>query len=188
MALSKIASTLRTRSTSARSMAIVAAGSLGALLLLTTEAQAETTLAVDVSRTDGEALNDSGAGIELTLGSRTERGWFARSSELIVGYQDFGPREDADVTKILIGARFGYDGVLRPSLFSRAGIGYLSIDAPVGRSEKGVQFAGQTGLALDVQITQHLEVGLQASYNWAKVSDSFDWWQTGIRATVVLDP
>jgi hypothetical protein len=184
-------------------VAFAAAGSL-ALLGSASEARAETTIGVDFNQTDSALREEVGSGVEATIGWRYAKGWRAQALELTGGYQDFGPDRGSEVAKLLLGFRIGYDGLVRPSFFSRAGVGYMTVDTPVASPiaggnvsaltsapiitpEGSVHFAGQTGVAFDVQVLPKLDIGVQASYNWVKLTDSFEWWQGGVHATFVFN-
>jgi hypothetical protein len=176
-------------------IAVGAACALGALLALPSEARAEPrarelVLGVALERNDGDNVGNTraGSGFDVLVGARASGKLWMPQVELSLGFHDFGGPLDAEVSRAMIGARFGLDWFIRPSLFNHIGVERLRMDGQLGNGRTtGTYFAGETGLALDVRVLPQVDVGLQGSYNWGPFTDSFDWWQGGAHVTFVTN-
>jgi hypothetical protein len=194
-------------------LSFAAACSFAALLTAAGEAHAEDdkALSVDVSLTDRSDVGSAnpGTGFDLTAAWRAHGDLITYASELTVGVHDFGGALHPEVYRLMFGSRFGIDWFLRPSVFTRFGVAELVIDDPLrvswattapeggqvgpvlddvlGRPRmRTTDLTWQLGLALDVDLMAGVEVGIQGSYNWVRVTDSFDWWQAGAHLTFVI--
>jgi len=169
---------------------------LGATLMSAGDARAETTpvIAIDITHdaldttdTPGTfAGNPAGTGFDFGLGLRSGDLWLY-TAELSGGFHDFGGALDPKASRFMLGSRFGIDWTLRPSIFAHLGIGHVSIDSSqTGAPDIGTDWAGDLGLALDVDVVPGVEVGIAGSLNWIGFSDSFEWFQAGAHVTFVL--
>jgi hypothetical protein len=187
-----------THSTRFAPLARAVLGAMGVLLSSAVDAHAESTplLALDINRgsvdmtgsADAFASTPAGAGFDVGLGLRsTGRVWF-HTAELSGGFHDFGGALDPKVSRLLLGSRLGIDWILRPSIFAHFGAGYVSIDdaAQAAAPDIGIDWAGDIGLSLDVQVAPGVEIGAAGSANWVGFSESFDWLQAGAHVTFVL--
>jgi hypothetical protein len=172
-------------------LAAAVACSLGALLAFPGEAHAESEvlLGIDLNHNDVQNLGNAGRGtsFDLLLGLRSTGTFLTNGLELTYGFHDFGGVLDPEVSRLLVGGSFGLDWIVRPSIFGRIGVGYLSVDGPLdGGRTAGTHLAGETGLALDFRVLPQVDVGVQASYDWVQFTDSFEWWQAGAHLTFVF--
>ena len=177
------------------------------------EAHAEDDRAVgiDVSFSERSDIGSTnpGSGFDLTAAWRSNDDLLMYASELVVGAHDFGGALHPEVYRLMFGTRLGINWFVRPSVFTRVGVAQLIIDDPLraswtnGTPEAGqlapalddvlgapriktTDLAGQLGLALDVKLMAGVEAGIQGSYNWVRLTDSFGWWQAGAHLTFVI--
>jgi len=190
---------------------VAAAGALALLMAPSAHAEGDRAIGIDVSRSSSRDVGGAnpGTGFDLTAAWRSNDGRLTYASELVVGVHDFGGALHPEVYRLMFGGRFGIDWILRPSVFTHVGVAQLIVDDPLRVSWtnsapvageldpvlddllgaprlKRTDLAGQLGLALDINVTAGVEVGIQGSYNWVRFTDSFDWWQAGARLTFVI--
>jgi hypothetical protein len=166
-------------------------------LFITSEARAQSVGVVELDLTHNaiDATSDShgydgtqpGKGFDFGLGLRTPGTTWISTAELTGGFHDFGGPLDPKASRLMLGSRLGLNWLIRPSVFVHGGVGHVSVDAPPGSSlSRGLDWAGDMGLSLDVSVMPNVELGLEASYNWIGSSDGFQWTQLGAHVTFVM--
>jgi hypothetical protein len=156
-------------------------------------AAAETAVGVDLALNDSIAGDDagSGAGVDIIVGPRLDLAILTLTTELSLGFHDFGGAYDPAVYRGMAGGRLGIGVVIRPSVFAHIGAGHLRFDDPFGDGRDGrTNVATDVGAALDFTILPLVDLGIQGSYNFiggTDVYEPFEWLQAGVHVTFVLD-
>ena len=175
----------------AATLASVAALTAG-VCLWSTPAAAESTLGVDLSFNDANDLSDTrGAGVDVYFGPRMDLKLFDLTTEISLGFHDFGGELDPAVYRAMAGGRLAIPFVIRPSVFAHLGVGHLRFNDPFGADERDsrTNLAADVGAALDLTITPAVDLGVQVSYNVVAGDDdytAFDWMQAGAHIVFVF--
>jgi hypothetical protein len=175
----------------AMTLASVAALALG-VSLWSKPAAAESTLGVDLSFNDANDLTDTrGAGVDVFFGPRMDLTLLDLTTEISLGFHDFGGEMDPAVYRAMAGGRLALDLLIRPSVFAHLGVGHLRYDdllASDGRTGR-TNVGADLGAALDLSILPNLDLGLQLSYNVVAGNNedpAFDWMQAGAHVVFVF--
>jgi hypothetical protein len=154
-------------------------------------AAAESTLGVDVSFNDANDLSDTqGAGVDVFFGPRMNLPLFDLTTEISLGFHDFGGELDPAVYRAMAGGRLALDLLIRPSVFAHLGVGHLRLNDSFGDERDGrTNLGADLGAALDLSILPAVDLGVQVSYNVVAGNDddpSFDWMQAGAHLVFVF--
>lgn len=155
-------------------------------------AAAESTLGVDLSFNDANDLADTnGPGVDVYFGPRMNLTLLVLTTEISLGFHDFGGEMDPTVYRAMAGGRLGVGAVIRPSVFAHIGVGHLRYDDPFaddGRSGR-TNVGADLGAALDFTVIPAVDLGLQLSYNVVAGNNddpAFDWMQAGAHLVFVF--
>lgn len=161
---------------------------LGSSLCWSASARADTALAVELSYDDALDSPADGIGLDVLFGPRFDLAVLTLGTEIGGGIHDFSGLGDVAVYRAVVGGRLGLGAVVRPSVYTHFGVGYMRYDALGGR-ESRTGLAGDVGLAVDFTVLPLLNLGVHYSYNVVVASDSepaFDWTQLGAHAVFVF--
>jgi len=175
----------------AATLASLAALATG-ICLWSKPAAAESTLGVDLSYNDANDLSDThGAGVDVYFGPRMNLEILVLTTEISLGFHDFGGEMDPTVYRAMAGGRIGVGAFIRPSVFAHIGVGHLRYDDPLvsdgrtGRTNVGADL----GAALDFTVLPAVDLGIQLSYNVVAGNNddpAFDWMQAGAHLVFVF--
>jgi len=175
----------------AASLASLAALTAG-VCLWSRPAAAESTLGVDLNFNDANDLSDTqGAGVDVYFGPRMDLKLLDLTTELSLGFHDFGGELDPAVYRLMAGGRLGIPFVIRPSVFAHLGVGHLRFNDPLGADERDgrTNLAADVGAALDLSIIPAVDLGIQVSYNVVAGDDNnaaFDWMLAGAHVVFIF--
>ena len=155
-------------------------------------AAAESTLGVDLNFNEANDLSDTqGAGVDVFFGPRMDLKLFDLTTEISLGFHDFGGEMDPAVYRAMAGGRLAIPFVIRPSVFAHLGVGHLRFNDPLGGDERDgrTNLAADLGAALDLSVTPAVDLGVQVSYNVVAGDDNynaFDWMLAGAHVVFVF--
>jgi hypothetical protein len=173
--------------------AAAAASAVASLCFWSGSAAAANTVGVDLNFNDtvGSDGNSKGAGVDVFFGPRMDLGLVALTTELDVGFHDFGGTIDPTVYRAMAGGRLALGAVIRPTVFAHIGAGHLRWDAFPGSDARDSRTGVTTdlGAALDFTLLPLIDFGVQLSYNTIAASSgepAFDWMQAGAHVVFVF--
>jgi hypothetical protein len=172
--------------------AALAVGAALASLAWSGSAAASNTVGVDLGYNDAlnDGTTDGGAGVDIYFGPRMDLGLVALTTELDLGFHDFGGAVEPRVYRGMAGGRLALGAVIRPSVFAHIGAGHLRWnDFPGLDRDSRTGLATDLGAALDFTVLPLVDLGIQLSYNAiAAGSDepAFDWMQAGAHVVFVF--
>jgi len=175
----------------AATLASLAALTAG-VFLWSKPAAAESTLGVDLNFNDANDLADTqGAGVDVYFGPRMDLKVLDLTTEISLGFHDFGGEVDPAVYRAMAGGRLAIPFVIRPSVFAHLGVGHLRFNDPLGSDDRDsrTNLAADLGAALDLSITPAVDLGVHVSYNVVAGDDdytAFDWMQAGAHVVFVF--
>jgi hypothetical protein len=138
-----------------------------------------------------QPTTDAGAGVDIFFGPRMDLVVLTLTTELDLGFHDFGGPLEPTVYRALAGGRLGIGALVRPSVFAHVGVGHLRYDnILISTRESHTDLAGDLGAALDFTVLPLIDLGVQGSYNFISgegSGDAFEWMQLGVHVTFVMD-
>lgn len=131
--------------------------------LLPQEAQAQTVLSVDLDYAApiDQTGVDSGGGAQVRFGPRLDLALVQIDGEVGLGLHTFSGTLSPTAYRGVVGGRLGFDFLLRPSIYTHAGVGHVNFS----RGSNLTHFTWDGGLALDFSVIPLLDVGAHVGYN-----------------------
>jgi len=173
----------------ARSLPAVAGTLLvGSCLCWSAPARADNALAVELSYDDAVDSNADGFGVDVLFGPRFDLTLLTLGTEIGGGFHTMTGRLDPTVYRAVVGARLGLGAIVRPSIFTHIGLGYMRYDTLSDR-EGRTGFAADVGAALDFTVLPLMNLGAHFSYNSVSGSSgqpAFDWLEFGAQAVFIF--
>jgi hypothetical protein len=180
-----------------------------ALSLLPVTADAETQLGLDLDSVFANEEHDTGLGIAGRVGFDLGVPGLLLMPELQIGYFGFDGRttrtapdtwQSYELSSVrgTVGARVGFGGIVRPSVYAHAGWARLFVENTAtlklpsslsgGRASALPQeedaLTWDAGVAVDLTVVPLVDLGAHIGYARLDVADPIDWWNVGVHAAL----
>jgi len=158
---------------------------VAATLAFSSVAAAQHKLSLDVEAAfPTHAAHDTGWGVGGRLGHAWNLSILALTPELGGSYHAFGGSPGASAFDGVVGARFGINFIVEPSVFAHLGVGHFDYATGAGDvSRTGLMY--DVGGALDLTLVPVVDVGAHAAYSQiaGDGSGDFAWVDVGAHVT-----
>jgi hypothetical protein len=154
--------------------AVCSAAALFATLALSSTAQAQNQIAVDVEAAwADDPEDDSGFGVGVRAGHVWDIAVLELTPEFGASYHDFDGAPNASAWNLMAGGRFGIDLLIQPSIYAHAGLGHFGYDLPE-REVSQTSLAYDVGVALDLTLLPVIDFGAHATLAGIAGDDNVD--------------